>query len=124
MIDHVSIGVTDLSSAKVFYEAVLAEIGYAVIDDRADTVGFGKKYSDFWLNARPNLAVDADTGVHVCLRTRTKQQVDAFYKKALDSGAQDGGAPGLRPHYTTNYYAAFIKDVDGNVLEVVTFIEA
>ena len=123
MIDHVSIGVRNLVAARAFYEAVLAEIGYAVIDDRPETVGFGKKYSDFWLNARPGLPVGIDTGVHVCLRTRTKDQVDKFHKTALARGAEDAGAPGMRPHYADNYYAAFIKDVDGNVVEAVTFIE-
>ena len=123
MIDHVSIGVRDLTAAKTFYTAVLAEIGYAVIDDRPETVGFGKKYSDFWLNARPGLPAGHDTGVHVCLRTRTKDQVNRFHKLALERGARDAGAPDMRPQYADNYYAAFIQDTDGNVVEVVTFIE-
>ncbi len=123
MIDHVSIGVRDLASAKAFYQTVLAEIGYAVIDDRPNTVGFGKKYSDFWLNVRPNRPQGGDTGVHICLRTRTKGQVDAFYETALQAGGEDSGPPGLRPQHGTNYYAAFIKDADGNMVEVVTFLE-
>jgi len=45
MIDHVSIGVSDLSRAMRFYEAVLGAIGYAALDIRGATVGFGKKYS-------------------------------------------------------------------------------
>ena len=56
MIDHVSIGVSDLSRAMRFYEAVLGAIGYAALDVRGATVGFGKKYSEFWLNARPEMA--------------------------------------------------------------------
>ena len=123
MIDHVSIGVRDLAAAKAFYSKVLAEIGYAILDDRAETIGFGKKYSDFWLNARPHLLADMDTGVHVCLRTRTKGQVDAFYDTALQSGGRCYGAPGPRPHYGKGYYAAFIKDADGNIVEAVTFLE-
>ncbi len=123
MIDHVSIGVRNLAAAKAFYQSVLAEIGYRLIDDRAETAGFGKKYSDFWLNARPGLPTGDDTGVHVCLRTRTKAQVDGFYRVALNAGAEDAGAPGMRPHYGDNYYAAFVKDGDGNVIEVVTFLE-
>ena len=56
MIDHVSIAVSDLPSAMRFYEAVLGAIGYAALDIRGSTVGFGKKYSEFWLNARPDMA--------------------------------------------------------------------
>ncbi len=123
MIDHVSIGVRDLAAAKAFYGKVLAEIGYEILDDRAETVGFGKKYSDFWLNARPQLPTDVETGVHVCMRTRTKDHVDRFYDTALQHGARCYGAPGLRPQHGKGYYAAFIKDADGNVVEVVTFLD-
>ena len=123
MIDHISIGVRDLVAAKSFYSIVLAKVGYAVLDDRAETVGFGKKYSDFWLNARPHLPADIDTGVHVCIRARTKDQVDAFYGAALQHGARCHGAPGLRPQHGDGYYAAFVKDEDGNVVEAVTFLE-
>src|SRR5258708_445737 len=56
MIDHVSIAVSDLGRAVQFYQAVLGTIGYAAIDVRGSTVGFGKKYSEFWLNARPEMA--------------------------------------------------------------------
>ena len=52
MIDHVSIGVRDLGAAAVFYEAVLATIGLEKLVVRAATVGFGKTYPEFWLNAQ------------------------------------------------------------------------
>ena len=56
MIDHISVAVSDLSRATRFYEAVLGAIGYTAIDVRGSTVGFGKKYSEFWINARPDMA--------------------------------------------------------------------
>ena len=123
MIDHVSVAVSDLSRAIRFYEAVLGAIGYTAIDIRGSTVGFGKKYSEFWINARPEMApVPPRSGSHVCLRARSTQEVDAFHAEALKSGGSSDGPPGLRPHDgEAGYYAAFIRDLDGNRIEAVTF---
>jgi catechol 2,3-dioxygenase-like lactoylglutathione lyase family enzyme len=124
MIDHVSIAVRDLAASATFYEGVLGAIGYARLVDRSATVGFGKKYPELWLNHRPDMAmVAADTGVHVCLRAADAAAVDAFHAAALRAGAASDGPPGLRPEYTPNYYAAFIRDADGNKIEVVTFVQ-
>jgi catechol 2,3-dioxygenase-like lactoylglutathione lyase family enzyme len=123
MIDHVSIAVRDLAASKRFYEAVLESIGYVKLIDRPDSVGFGKKYPEFWLNHRPDMArVAADTGVHVCMRADDAAAINAFHAAALRAGAVNDGPPGLRPEYTPNYYAAFIRDADGNKIEVVTFL--
>ncbi len=122
MIDHVSIGVRDLAAAAKFYEQVLATIGYAPLARHAETIGFGKTYPHFWLNARPDRAPGGDDGAHVCLRTPDPAGVDAFHTEALAAGAADDGAPGPRPEYDEGYYAAFIRDPDGNRVEVVTFL--
>ena len=124
MIDHVSVGVRDLAASSRFYTPVLAAIGFAKLVEREGTIGFGKSYPEFWLNARPNLdPTSQDTGVHVCLRTRQREAVDAFHAAALAAGGADSGSPGLRPEYSDQYYAAFVRDPDGNRIEVVTFID-
>ena len=123
MIDHISIAVSDLARSTRFYEAVLGVIGYTAIDVRGSTVGFGKTYSEFWINARPDMApLPANPGAHICLRVRSTDLVDAFHAAALANGGTSNGAPGLRPHDGANgYYAAFIRDPDGNRVEAVTF---
>jgi catechol 2,3-dioxygenase-like lactoylglutathione lyase family enzyme len=123
MIDHVSIAVSDLGRAVQFYEAVLGTIGYTAIDVRGSTVGLGKKYSEFWLNARPEMTpIPPRSGAHICLRARSTAEVDAFHAAALANGGSSDGAPGLRPHDGEGgYYAAFIRDHDGNRVEAVTF---
>ena len=124
MIDHASIGVRDLAAAVAFYEPLLATIGMTTLVVRAATVGFGKSYPELWLNARPALAPPgADDGSHLCLRARTPDRVEAFHRTALALGAKDDGAPGPRPEYSATYYAAFIRDADGNRIEVVTFLD-
>ena len=75
-----------------------ATIGLTQLRDWPAAVGFGKKYPEFWINHRPDLAA-ADTGVHVCLRAPSTQAVDAFHAAALAAGAQLGRrarpAPGI-----------------------------
>jgi catechol 2,3-dioxygenase-like lactoylglutathione lyase family enzyme len=123
MIDHTSVGVHDLAAATKFYDAVLGAIGYRRLDTRPDTAGWGKKYSDFWVNLRPAMAaVAADSGAHICLRATSRQAVDAFHAAALANGGSSDGAPGIREKYDPRYYAAFIRDPDGNRIEAVTFI--
>ncbi len=122
MIDHVSVAVRDLAASAAFYEAVLAPLGLTRLVTRPNTVGFGKKYPEFWLNARPRMGpVSEDTGVHICLRTRSEENVRAFYNAAIALGGRDDGAPGPRQAAMTIYFGAFIRDLDGNKIEAVTF---
>jgi len=126
MIDHVSIAVRDLKVSARFYEPLLATLGMTKLRDWPDAaIGYGKKYPEFWINRRKDMApVAADSGVHICLRAPSVQAVDAFHAAALAAGGISDGAPGLRANYHENYYAAFIRDPDGNRIEAVTFVAA
>ncbi len=126
MIDHVSVGVRDLAAAARFYDAVLSVIGYVKLDDREKTKGWGKpgKHSEFWINARPEMTkVSADSGTHICLRAKNSELVDAFFVAAMKAGGVSDGDPGLRPEFGDGYYAAFVRDLDGNRIEAVTFVK-
>jgi catechol 2,3-dioxygenase-like lactoylglutathione lyase family enzyme len=124
MIDHISIAVRDLAKAEPFYAALLAPLGMTKLREWPDAaVGFGKKYPEFWINRRSDMdRVAADSGVHFCLRAPDAAAVDAFHAAALKAGGASDGAPGLRPEYHGGYYAAFIRDPDGNRIEAVTFL--
>jgi catechol 2,3-dioxygenase-like lactoylglutathione lyase family enzyme len=126
MIDHVSIAVRDLKAAARFYEPLLATLGMKKLREWPDAaIGFGKDYPEFWLNHRSATpAIPADSGTHICLRAREKAAVEAFYAAALAAGGASDGAPGYRTHYSEGYYAAFIRDPDGNRIEAVTFVTA
>ncbi len=122
MIDHVSVGVSDLERAARFYELALAPLGLARLVTRLATVGFGKNYPEFWINFRAGMVrVQPDSGTHICLRAKTADDVDAFHTAAVNAGGRSDGAPGLRPHDRVRYYAAFVIDPDGNRIEAVTF---
>ena len=122
MIDHISVGVSNLERSARFYEATLAPLGLARLVTRPATIGFGKAYPEFWINLRKGMPrVSPESGVHICLRTKATSEVDAFHAAALSAGGSSDGAPGLRPHDRVRYYAAFIVDPDGNRIEAVTF---
>jgi catechol 2,3-dioxygenase-like lactoylglutathione lyase family enzyme len=122
VIDHISIAVRDLAASVRFYEAVLAPLRMTKLESRATTVGFGKQYPEFWINLLSAMQpVPAQSGAHVCFRARSTEMIDAFHAAALKAGGSDDGAPGLRPQHGEGYYAAFIRDPDGNRIEAVTF---
>ena len=122
MIDHISVGVSDLERAARFYEATLAALGLSRLVTRPATIGFGKSYPEFWINLRPGMVmVPPESGTHICLRAKAPGDVDAFHAAALSAGGGSDGAPGIRPHDRVKYYAAFVIDPDGNRIEAVTF---
>jgi catechol 2,3-dioxygenase-like lactoylglutathione lyase family enzyme len=126
MIDHVSIAVRDLKVSARFYELLLATLGMTKLREWPDAaIGYGKKHPEFWINRRAAMApVPADSGVHICLRAPSIAAVDAFHAAALAAGGSSDGAPGYRAQYHESYYAAFIRDPDGNRIEAVTFVAA
>lgn len=125
MIDHISIAVSDLDRAARFYDAVLGTLGMGKLREWPNAaVGYGKKYPEFWINRRAAMPrVTDDSGVHICLRASGKDVVDAFFAAAMQAGATSDGGPGMRPEYNEKYYAAFIRDLDGNRIEAVTFLD-
>ena len=124
MIDHISIAVRDLDASARFYGHVLAALGYAKLATKPTTVGFGKKYPEFWINRRATMTTpDPEGGVHVCLRAPDASAVDAFHAAAIEAGGRTNGPPGPRPEYNPGYYAAFVFDLDGNRIEAVTFLD-
>ncbi len=118
MIDHISVPVRDMARSKAFYLRALAPLGYAVQHDYGDeAIGMGTPgKADFWLTPG-----GGGVTLHVALRAMDREAVHAFHREALAAGGKDNGAPGPRPNYTPNYYAAFVHDLDGNNIEVVCY---
>jgi catechol 2,3-dioxygenase-like lactoylglutathione lyase family enzyme len=122
MIDHVSVAVRDLAASGALYDAILTPLELKRLVTREATIGYGKRYPEFWLNLRPNLPkVPSDTGVHICLRAPGDAAVRAFFNNALARGCLSAGDPGPRQAAITTYFGAFIFDLDGNKIEAVHF---
>jgi catechol 2,3-dioxygenase-like lactoylglutathione lyase family enzyme len=123
MIDHISIPVRDIKASARFYESLLAPLGMTRVRDWPKSIGFGKTYPEFWLNERAQLKPPGeDSGAHIALRAPDTKAVDAFHAAAVAAGAHSDGAPGMRLEYSSHYYAAFVRDWDGNRIEAVTFL--
>jgi catechol 2,3-dioxygenase-like lactoylglutathione lyase family enzyme len=124
MLDHIGFAVSDYERAQRFYTAALAPLGYAIIKEvpaektesgyAAAGFGIGGK-PDFWIAGEGRL----ERPLHVAIVAKDRAAVDGFYRAALAAGGKDNGAPGLRPHYHPNYYAAFVLDPDGHNIEAV-----
>jgi catechol 2,3-dioxygenase-like lactoylglutathione lyase family enzyme len=119
VIDHVSVGVSDLARSRAFYAQALTPLGFAEIGPwraGAHEVAFGLDEADDFTISDEYLT---GAPVHVAFAADRREQVDAFYAAALAAGGRDNGAPGLRPEYSDGYYGAFVLDPDGHNIEAV-----
>ena len=117
MIDHVSVSVSDMDTAKVFYAQALEPLGYSLVMEGDGWAGFAggePPIPDFWLGQRTE-----GGSAHFALRAKDRASVDRFHEAAVAAGGKDNGEPGLRSHYHENYYAAYVHDADGNNVEAV-----
>ena len=122
MIDHLSVGVSDLARLGSFYDAVLAPLGYVRVFTNERSVGYGPpgaRDEEFAILAASERAKPPGEGWHLAFRARNREAVDSFHSIALENGAIDEGGPGLRPNYSADYYAAFVRDPEGYRLEAV-----
>lgn len=118
MINHLSFGVRDVARTKRFYDAALAPLGYRCLSEGEGSLGYGGKEVVLWISQTDHpVPADPRSGLHVCFDAPTRKAVDAFHRAALAEGGKDNGAPGLRPDYGENYYAAFAVDPDGYRIE-------
>ena len=124
MIDHVSVAVRDLGKAQAFYTAVLAPLGFAKLREWPDAaVGFGKKHPEFWLNKRSAMEeVAPDSGVQSACARRTPPRSTLSTPRRSKPAARPTARPDCGRNITPRYYAAFIRDPDGNRIEAVTFV--
>jgi catechol 2,3-dioxygenase-like lactoylglutathione lyase family enzyme len=124
MIDYITIGVVDTAHAKTFYDAVLATIGWKPFADYGAYIGYGLDGVDdgqtIWI-CKPydGQPARAGNGIMIGFHADTKDQVHAFHAAAMAADGSDEGAPGSRPDYGPNWYAAYLRDPTGNKLSIV-----
>ena len=117
MIGYITLGTNDLNRAAGFYDSLLGELGAKRWMDSETFIAWAVN------PAAPSLAVikpfdgkaaSVGNGVMVAFAVEKPAQVDALYKKAMELGATDEGAPG--PRGDGGFYAAYFRDLDGNKL--------
>jgi catechol 2,3-dioxygenase-like lactoylglutathione lyase family enzyme len=125
ILDHITLVVSDYPRSKTFYERALKPLGVTAVMEFGEGCGFGRgEKPTFWIGQGPASFHKPEhlrviTPSHVAFAARTRAEVDAFHKAALEAGGKDYGAPGLRPEYHPNYYGAFVIDPDGHDIEAV-----
>ena len=116
MFDHVVFGVSDYEASKAFFLKALEPIGIAVVLE-------GPLGIELSADGMSSLCLcptkEKPAHLHLAFTAKNRRQVDAFHRAALSAGGVDNGAPGLRPNYHANYYAAFVIGPDGHNIEVV-----
>jgi len=131
MFSYICLGTNDLVRATRFYDATLGVLGYKRCDTAGEThwdgwQGWGMYEQQgavqlaLWV-CRPfdGKPASAGNGSMVALATRSWREVQEFHAAALAHGGACEGAPGLRTEYNADFYAAYVRDPDGNKLAVV-----
>ena len=116
IIDHLGFAVSDYEQSKNFFSKALAPLGISVVLEVNDWAGLGKNGKpEFWLGKGGTV----QGHLHVAFVADSREQVRQFYAAALDAGAKDNGAPGIRAQYHPDYYGAFVIGPDGHNIEAV-----
>ena len=121
MIGYVTLGTNDIERAAKFYDALLGEFGANRFMETerliawhtgSDRPGFGI------IKPADGQPATAGNGSMIAFHAETQEKVNAMYKKALELGGSDEGAPG--PRGTEGFYAGYFRDLDGNKLNIFT----
>jgi len=132
MLDYITLGTNDTRKATAFYDAVLATVGWArtMQDDSESGYGpppaKGEERRGVLFITKPydkSRPASHGNGTMIAFRAESRKAVDAFHAAALKNGGTDEGKPGLRP-YSPTWYAAYVRDPDGNKLSAVTHAPA
>lgn len=124
VIDHIEISVKNASLSLSFYLQALEPLGFRLVitqgPPQTRTGGFRyglgpQGYPRLWLHDNEEIGAP----LHLAFSADERSTVEQFWERALLAGGKDNGAPGIRKHYHSHYYAAYVFDPDGNNLEVV-----
>lgn len=121
MFSHVTVGTNNLNKAGAFYDAIFDALGLVRGFEGETFISYGERAGGRFFVMSPYNREPATigNGVHAAFRAANRAQVDDFHAAALANGGTDEGTPGLRPHYHTDYYGAYVRDPDGNKLQAV-----
>ena len=118
IVHHLSLGTNDFDRALAFYDRVMPTVGARKVLSLPGAVAYGKQFPEFWIQIPlDRTAAGVGNGTHVAFIASSREAVDAFHAAALGAGATDDGPPGLRPQYGSDYYACYVRDLDGHKIE-------
>ena len=126
MIDHMSVGASDMAKARRFYDAIMTPLEYErLLDEGDEASAWGPVKGAYvcWVGIPNDTTKPAagGNGFHICFLAPSRRAVHEFHAEGLKAGGSDAGPPGLRPQYGERYYAAYVRDPDGNKIEAVCY---
>ena len=126
MIAYTMVGTRDLEKALTLYDPLFAEMGWDVCRIDEACVSYGKEsdldFPRFFVGYPfDGQAAGVGNGTMTAFQFAAPEQVDRLYEIAIRNGGSDEGAPGYRPQYGEGFYAAYVRDRDGNKLAFVVY---
>lgn len=131
MFSYLCVGYRDFERACAFYDAVMSTLGHRRCDTSPETgfeqwagwgvyADFGRVQQALWICPPfDGQAAAPGNGQMIALQAPSRAAVRAFHAAALAHGGSCAGPPGLRPQYNTDFYAAYVRDPDGNKLAAI-----
>lgn len=126
MYSHVTLGVNDLEASITFYDGVMGVLGYERHSHSESFAGYGRPddialgINCLWIlvpiNGEP---ASGGNGTNIAFNALNRQTVREFHRLAIKFGGTDEGEPGIREEAHPNFYAAYVRDFDGNKLVAV-----
>ncbi len=124
-ISHITLGSNDQARSARFYDAVLGALGFARLPKPPGKPPAyerdGQMPTIYLYPPEDGRPATWGNGTHVAFLADSRAQVHAFHERALALGGSCEGPPGPRPHYGPGYYAAYVRDPDGNKLQAVCY---
>jgi catechol 2,3-dioxygenase-like lactoylglutathione lyase family enzyme len=125
ILSHITLGTNNKPRSATFYDAVLGVLGFSRLNkppEKPLAYAKGNEMPTIYLyepeDGRP---ATWGNGTHLAFLAGTREQVIQFHESAIRHGGMDEGKPGLRLHYGPNYFAAYVRDPDGNKLQAVCY---
>ncbi|MHA2852257.1 VOC family protein [Vibrio harveyi] len=120
ILNHVSVGASDVVKAVSFYDSVLSTLSIKRAHYMENIAAAYGEHFEFWVGSPCEGKATSSNGAHIAFNAPSKEAVDQFYATAIELDGSCAGKPGLRPEYGEPYYAAFVRDLDGNKIEAVS----
>lgn len=121
-VDHLAITVSDFKKSKAFYSRLLKFLGFKVLDEYEDSMGWTNGITRLWISTGEDGARGRKRGYHFgdvgfhhyAFRLSRRADVDElqdFLKKSKMKIVDPAG------EYYENYYGVYFEDPDGMELE-------
>lgn len=126
MIGYTMVGTTDLRRAEQFYDPLMALLGQERCWSDEQVVSWGRKDDDraprfFTGYPFDGNAAGVGNGAMTAFLAPSAAVIDQLFAAAMEQGGSVEGAPGFRPQYGDGFYAAYVRDPDGNKLAFVCY---